>query len=116
MDSLHTRQPSMGGRSRWNASRLCRSAAERGIRRLFAHVSLTAQPFFARFGFTVIEERLPLVRNVALRNAVMSKELAAQDKCSRLIRYAGNAVRGGVSDPLGPGVLATFMTQHTMTK
>jgi putative acetyltransferase len=53
-------------------------AAEQGIRQLFAHVSLTAQPFFARHGFRVQEERLPVIRNVVLRNAVMSKDLAAQ--------------------------------------
>ncbi|RZA34389.1 MAG: GNAT family N-acetyltransferase [Lysobacteraceae bacterium] len=50
-------------------------AASRGIMRLHAHVSLTAQPFFARCGFTIEEEQLPVVRGVALRNAVMSKQL-----------------------------------------
>jgi putative acetyltransferase len=48
------------------------AASEQGIKRLFAHVSLTAQPFFARHGFRMEEERLPVVRGVALRSAVMS--------------------------------------------
>ena len=50
-------------------------AAAQGITRLHAHVSLTAQPFFARCGFAVEEEQLPVVRGVALRNAVMGKTL-----------------------------------------
>lgn len=54
------------------------AAREQGIVRLFAHVSLTAQPFFVRHGFQIEEERQPVVRGVALRNAVMSKEVAAR--------------------------------------
>lgn len=58
--------------------RLEQTAREQGIVRLFAHVSLTAQPFFVRHGFRIEEERQPVVGGVALRNAVMSKEVAAQ--------------------------------------
>jgi putative acetyltransferase len=53
-------------------------AVERGIGRLFAHVSLTAQPFFSRHGFSIEEERTSVIRNVVLRNALMSKDLAAK--------------------------------------
>lgn len=53
-------------------------AAGQGIGRLFAHVSLTAQPFFMRHGFRIEAERLTIVRNVPLRNAVMSKLLAVR--------------------------------------
>ncbi|MCA1857004.1 GNAT family N-acetyltransferase [Massilia oculi] len=43
---------------------------------LFSHVSLTAQAFFAHFGFQIEQERMPVVRGVALRNALMRKTLA----------------------------------------
>jgi putative acetyltransferase len=56
-------------------ARLHGVASARGTARLFSHVSLTAQPFFARRGFGVVEERLPVVRGVSLRNAVMTKDL-----------------------------------------
>ncbi|MBP6019773.1 MAG: GNAT family N-acetyltransferase [Burkholderiaceae bacterium] len=45
----------------------------RDIPTLFAHVSLTAQPLFQRFGFVVEKEQHPVIRGVGLRNAVMSK-------------------------------------------
>lgn len=54
------------------------AAREQGVMRLFAHVSLTAQPFFLRHGFRIEEERRPVVRGVALRNALMSKDIAAK--------------------------------------
>ena len=38
-------------------------------------VSLTAQPFFAHFGFAVVEHRVLLVRGVEMRNAAMRKAL-----------------------------------------
>lgn len=44
---------------------------------LSAHVSLNAQPFFERCGFILESEQCPVVRGVALRNAVMRKTLAA---------------------------------------
>ena len=42
---------------------------------LTANVSLTAQPFFKRFGFVVVEQRKPVIRGVELRNALMHKSL-----------------------------------------
>lgn len=45
----------------------------RGISTLTAHVSLTAQPFFRRAGFELVCARRPVVRGVALENAVMRK-------------------------------------------
>ena len=45
--------------------------------RLFADVSLTAEPFFVRWGF-VVEARQPVERSgVVLANARMGKVLAA---------------------------------------
>lgn len=51
------------------------TAETSGTPRLFAHVSLAAQAFFAHHGFVVEEERTPVIRNVTLSNALMSKHL-----------------------------------------
>lgn len=48
-----------------------------GIVTLSAHVSLTAQPFFRRFGFELLTRQRPVLRGVELENAVMSKVLTA---------------------------------------
>lgn len=50
-------------------------AAARGIAELFSHVSLTAQPFFTHYGFEAVERRMPVVRGVALANALMRKSV-----------------------------------------
>jgi putative acetyltransferase len=51
-------------------------AAQRGTPRLWADVSLTAEPFFARHGFAV-EARQQVERHgVVLRNTRMAKLLA----------------------------------------
>lgn len=50
-------------------------AAQRGIERLWAHVSLTAEPFFAAQGFAVQERREVVRSGVVLRNALMAKTL-----------------------------------------
>jgi len=52
-------------------------ARAQGIATLSAHVSLTAQPFFRSVGFVVEREQEPVVRGVALRNALMSKNFPA---------------------------------------
>jgi putative acetyltransferase len=50
--------------------------AERwSIKELTSDVSLTAQPFFERFGFMVIEQRKPVVRGIEVPNALMRKNL-----------------------------------------
>lgn len=56
-------------------SRLHDEAARLGVKRLSSDVSLTAQPFFAHFGFEVVEQRAPVRRGVALPNARMIKPL-----------------------------------------
>jgi putative acetyltransferase len=43
------------------------------ITELTSDVSKTAQPFFARFGFEVSEQRFPIVRGVLVPNALMRK-------------------------------------------
>jgi putative acetyltransferase len=42
---------------------------------LTSAVSRTAQPFFARFGFSIVEQRHPQVRGVVVPNALMSRHL-----------------------------------------
>ncbi|CBL47211.1 Hypothetical protein HDN1F_36280 [gamma proteobacterium HdN1] len=51
-------------------------AAQRGITELTSDVSLTAQPFFSKFGFHVVEHRFPKRRGVVIPNALMRKILA----------------------------------------
>lgn len=46
-----------------------------GVVSLFAHASLTAQPFFRRFGFLVEKEQRSVIRDVELENAIMRKVL-----------------------------------------
>ena len=46
-----------------------------GIKELYSHVSLTAEPFFASRGFYVEERRRPVLRGVTFDNALMRKSL-----------------------------------------
>ena len=55
--------------------RLHDEAAVRGTRVLTSNVSRTAQPFFKHWGFSIVEERRPIVRGVVLPSALMKKEL-----------------------------------------
>ena len=57
MDRIHTR------------------AQELKLTRLFSDVSRTAQPFFKRFGFLVLEHKTVVVGGVSLPNALMTKDL-----------------------------------------
>jgi len=45
------------------------------IPELTSDVSRTAQPFFAKFGFAIVEQRRPEVRGVVVPNALMSRQL-----------------------------------------
>jgi putative acetyltransferase len=46
-----------------------------GLRKLTSDVSRTAQPFFMRHGFQVVELRKPVLRGVTIPNAAMRKAL-----------------------------------------
>lgn len=48
-------------------------AARQGIAELTSDVSLTAQPFFARSGFEIAEQRFPVRAGVTIPNALMRK-------------------------------------------
>ena len=51
------------------------TAASNGISVLTSSVSRTAQPFFRRFGFVIVEEREPVIEGVVVPNASMRKKL-----------------------------------------
>ncbi len=55
--------------------RILAQALSAGVPSLTANVSRTAQPFFARFGFVVVEQRSPEVRGVVIPGALMSCQL-----------------------------------------
>jgi putative acetyltransferase len=55
--------------------RIFAHAISSGVRSLTSYVSRTAQPFFARFEFIVVEQRSPEVRGVVIPNALMSRRL-----------------------------------------
>ncbi|MEJ6006999.1 GNAT family N-acetyltransferase [Paucibacter sp. AS339] len=55
--------------------RIHASAAERGIKLLYSDVSLSAQGFYQRFGFTIKEQQIFLFRGVEMSNARMEKRL-----------------------------------------
>ena len=50
-------------------------AKRSNITELTSSVSQTAQPFFDRFGFVVVDREKSIIRGVELQNALMRKEL-----------------------------------------
>lgn len=52
---------------------LLAKAAAAGISEQTSDVSQTAQPFFQRFGFQIMEHRIATVRGVAIPNALMRR-------------------------------------------
>ena len=56
--------------------RLHARAAELGLVRLFSDVSLTAEPFFERFGFRIVERQNVVLGKVSFPNVRMEKALA----------------------------------------
>ena len=57
--------------------RLHEEARVLGCAELHSHVSLTAQPLFLRYGFTLVEQLRPVRRGVTFSNALMRKRLEA---------------------------------------
>lgn len=45
----------------------------RGVKRFYSEVSITARPFYERFGFKVIEEQVVTLRGQKLKNFVMER-------------------------------------------
>lgn len=58
-------------------SHIQQAARCRGIGRLTSDVSRTAQPFYARFGFVVLEHRTPVIAGITVPNALMACDLTA---------------------------------------
>lgn len=56
-------------------ARIHEEAAELGLAELTSDVSRSAQAFFARHGFELVEQRSPVVRGVLIPNALMRKRL-----------------------------------------
>lgn len=52
---------------------LLTEAKNRHIYRLFAHVSVTAQPFFRHFGFRIVQRQQVTLRGQIFQNALMEK-------------------------------------------
>ncbi|MGM9481407.1 GNAT family N-acetyltransferase [Roseateles sp. NT4] len=52
-------------------------ARNSGLSLLSSDVSRTAQPFFEKFGFRVVEQRSPVLRGVVIPNALMHKEMTS---------------------------------------
>jgi putative acetyltransferase len=57
---------------------LLATARAAGIRVLTSDVSLTAQGFFARFGFVIVRRQWPVARGVTMENAKMRLDLDAR--------------------------------------
>ena len=64
-------------------NRIHETALAQGIMVLTSDVSRTAQPFFAQFGFVVVEQRAPVIRGVTVPNALMRCELTANPSFKR---------------------------------
>ncbi len=60
--------------------RIHERAAELGLTRLYSDVSITARPFFERFGFVVEAEQMVAVRGVTMKNFRMAKHDLAGSK------------------------------------
>jgi putative acetyltransferase len=48
---------------------------ERGVRKMVTHASITARPFFEKFGFRVIKEQQVERKGILLTNFIMEKPL-----------------------------------------
>lgn len=66
------------GVGRMLMDRIHEKAARLGVTELTSDVSRTAQPFFARFGFEIVEQRFPVRQGVTIPNALMRKILTRQ--------------------------------------
>lgn len=74
--------------------RILANASELGLGELVSDVSVTAQSFFAKFGFRIVERRTPVVRGIAMPNARMVMSLAAnQPLHPELLTRAGERQR-----------------------
>ncbi|MCM3782007.1 GNAT family N-acetyltransferase [Neobacillus mesonae] len=54
---------------------ILKEAKEKKLLQLTSHVSLTAQDFYRKFGFDIVERKKVLKRGIELENALMRKRL-----------------------------------------
>ncbi|MCV0438732.1 MAG: GNAT family N-acetyltransferase [Hydrogenophaga sp.] len=66
------------GVGRMLMDRIHEEADRLGVTELTSDVSKTAQPFFTRFGFQIVEQRFPVRQGVTIPNALMRKTLTRQ--------------------------------------
>lgn len=66
------------GVGRMLMDRIHEKASHLGVTALTSDVSRTAQPFFAHFGFEIVEQRFPVRQGVTIPNALMRKTLTRQ--------------------------------------
>jgi putative acetyltransferase len=57
-------------------TRLFEEATSQGISELTSDVSRTAQPIYEKFGITIVEQRLSMVRGVVSPNALVKCRVA----------------------------------------
>jgi len=60
-------------------ARIEQAAGSLGLTKLFAEVSITARPFFAARGFSVVREQTINCRGVSMTNFVMDKQQLVED-------------------------------------
>jgi putative acetyltransferase len=60
--------------------RIHQEAKALGLGEMTSHVSRTAQPFFAHYGFEIVEQRYPVQRGVTIPNALMRKVLLGNNQ------------------------------------
>ena len=63
------------GTGRLLMEQIHQQAAKLGLELLTSHVSKTAQPFYQRFGFHIVEHREPVAGGIVIPNALMHKRL-----------------------------------------
>jgi putative acetyltransferase len=61
------------GVGKWLMQHIIATAKAKDISKMHAHVSLTAQPFFEKHSFKLIQRQEVIVREVALTNALMER-------------------------------------------
>lgn len=80
LDTLFCRQDTVGrGVGSFLYRAVEREAREQGIGRVFTEASITARPFFERWGFRVVREQTVVRRGVELTKFAMEKPLRLPD-------------------------------------
>jgi putative acetyltransferase len=98
LDMFYVRKDAVGrgiGRSLYKAAE--RAALGWNLGRVFTEASVTARPFFERWGFRVVSERRVWRRGVELTNFAMEKALLGTD-AKRTVHSASSNSSASVSE------------------